>query len=83
MSERHHFHGCPDCPSERGPDNVYTAGKAERAACHIHRTTWPIGVNLTSQWRQELEAAGGDWDEMLSHQRELYQEIEGYREVAA
>jgi hypothetical protein len=77
------FAGCPECPAERGPDNVYTAGKFERGACHRHRTMWRIGSNLTSQWRHELEVAGGDWDAMLDAQRERYREIEQYREVAA
>jgi hypothetical protein len=79
----HPFHGCPQCPAERGPDDIYTAGKAERGACHAHRTTWRVGVNLTSQWRQELEAVGGDWGAMLNAQHERYGEIEGYEDAGS
>jgi hypothetical protein len=68
-----HFHGCPECPPERDPDNIYNAGKAHRAACHVHRTTWYLGSNLFSGWRHETEA----------EQRERWREIEGYRDVEA
>jgi hypothetical protein len=67
------FHGCPECPLERGPHDIYNAGKNHRGACHDHRTTWHIGSNLLSSWRHETEA----------EQRDRYREIEGYREVAA
>jgi hypothetical protein len=78
---RHPFHGCPSCPPDRSPDNIYTAGKAERGVCHQHRTSWSIGANLTSQWRNELKDAGGDWDEMLRRQRDRWRDIDSYRDV--
>lgn len=80
--ERDHFHGCPHCPESRGPDNVYDAGKLHRGACHEHGTTWVIGINLLSSWRNTLDEADGDWDEMLRRQRERYREIEKYEDVS-
>ena len=62
------FHGCPQCPPDRGPDDIYHAGKAHRAACHEHRTTWCLGANLLDSWKHETEA----------EQRTRWREIEGY-----
>lgn len=62
------FHGCPQCPPSRGPDDVCHAGKSHRAVCHAHRTTWFLGANLLSSWQHETEA----------EQRARYREIEGY-----
>lgn len=69
--EPDHFHGCPHCPPERGPDNVYNEGRHHTGACHEHRTTWDLGSNLFSSWRQETEA----------EQRERWREIENYTAV--
>lgn len=63
--------GCPQCPPERGPDGIYNAGRLHRGACHAHRTTWVLGSNLFSSWRDETEAG----------QRERFREIAGYEEV--
>lgn len=65
------FYGCPECPASRGPDDIYNAGKAHRAACHTHRTSWFIGSNLLGVWKYETE----------QEQRERYREIEGYGDV--
>lgn len=43
-----HFGGCPECPTDRGPDNLYHAGKANIGACHRHRTKWWVGSGLVS-----------------------------------
>lgn len=69
--DQDHFWGCPECPRDRGPDNVYNAGQAHRGACHAHRTTWLLGFNLFSGWREETE----------QEQRERWREIEDYRAV--
>lgn len=66
-----HFHGCPECPQSEGPDNIYNAGRLHCGACHTHRTTWVLGSNLLSSWKDETE----------DEQRERYREIEGYRDV--
>lgn len=66
-----HWWGCPECPTSKGPDDVYNAGRTHVAACHTHRTTWILGANLFSSWRDETEA----------EQRARYAEIEGYRRV--
>jgi hypothetical protein len=66
----HHFHGCPQCPPERGPDDIYNAGSSRIAACHEHRTTWYLGSNLLS-WRDETE----------DYQRRRWREIEDYADV--
>ena len=68
---RNHFWGCPHCPLDRGPENIYNAGKSHQAACHTHRTTWWLGSNLFSGWKEETE----------EEQRERWREIEGYEEV--
>jgi hypothetical protein len=70
-SERDHFHGCPECPPWRGPDDVYNAGRAHLGVCHEHRTSWLLGSNLFDSWRDETE----------QEQRERYREIEGYTKV--
>lgn len=67
----HHFHGCPECPPSKGPDNIYNAGRAHRAACHTHRMSWLLGSNLFSSWRNETEA----------EQRERFREIEDYEDL--
>jgi len=67
------FWGCPECPPSRGPDAIYNAGKAHRAACHTHRTTWLLGSNLFSAWREESE----------QEQRDRWREIEDYRDLDA
>ncbi len=69
--EPDHFHGCPQCPTTRGPDGIYNAGRLHRGACHTHRTTWMLGSGLFSSWRDETEA----------QQRERYREIEDYADV--
>jgi hypothetical protein len=71
-SREHHFHGCPECSPERGPDDVYNAGKSHRGACHTHKTSWWLGSNLLSGWRDETEA----------DQRERWCEMDGYQDVA-
>ncbi len=68
MTVTDHFHGCPYCPVDRGPDDIYNAGKLHRAACHEHRTTWILGSNLIGSWRHETKAV----------QRERYRQIESY-----
>jgi hypothetical protein len=65
------FHGCPKCPESKGPDAVYNAGRLHRGACHTHRTTWILGSNLFSSWRDETE----------QQQRERWREIEGYDDL--
>jgi hypothetical protein len=69
--ERPHFHRCPHCPPSKGPDDIYNAGKAHRAACHQHKTTWHLGSNLFSSWRNETEA----------EQRKRWREIEDYADL--
>ena len=71
-SERDFFHGCPECPETMGPDNIYNAGKLHRGACHEHHTTWILGSNLFSSWRDETE----------EQQRTRYREIETYADVS-
>ena len=73
MTDRHPFWDCPECPPDKGPDNIYNAGKAHRAACHTHRTSWLVGSNLFDSWRHETE----------DQQRARYHEIEGYRDLEA
>lgn len=81
MTTQDSFHGCPQCPKHKGPDNVYDAGRLHRGACHKHRTSWVIGANLLSSWRTTLEEADWDSDETLRRQRERYLEIEGYEDL--
>lgn len=69
--EQHLYHGCSECPPQRGPDDIYNAGRSHWGACHVHRTAWWIGSNLFSSWRDETEA----------EQRERYREIEGYADM--
>jgi hypothetical protein len=66
------FHGCPECLFERGPEDIYNVGKAHRAACHTHRTSWFLGSNLIGGWKAETEAK----------QRERFRELAGYRDVS-
>ena len=67
----HAFHGCPECPLEKGPDDIYNAGKTHRAVCHEHKTSWLLGSNLFDSWKSETEP----------EQRERYRQIEDYTDL--
>ncbi len=45
-----YFGGCPECGKTDGHLNV---GGNHWAVCQAHNTTWPIGYNLFSSWRDE------------------------------
>ena len=50
-----YFGGCPQCGKNNGFLNI---GRGHWFVCDDHKTTWLIGSNLFSCWRDETEA---DW----------------------
>ena len=50
-----YFGGCPECGGDDGCLNV---GRNHWFKCDEHKTTWWVGSNLFSFWREETEA---DW----------------------
>ena len=67
----YYFHGCPDCPLERGPDEFFAAGRTDIGVCHDHRTSWVVATNLDLFYRGET----------LAEQEVRYRPIQDYRQV--
>jgi hypothetical protein len=58
MCDRSHLkHADHDglCPVCHRIDGIANAGKSHRAYCKEHRTSWRVGVNLYSSWRDQTE----------------------------
>jgi hypothetical protein len=52
MKVENYFGGCPHCGRTDGYAN---AGKSHRFFCKDHRTSWCVGSNLFSSWRDQTE----------------------------
>ena len=58
----HYFGVCPVCHKTEGYAN---AGKFHRFYCKEHKTSWSVGSNLFSSWRDQTEAEQrAIWDEI-------------------
>ena len=52
-----YFGGCPKCGRDDGYLNV---GRCHWFVCDEHKTTWCVGSNLFSSWREQSEEV---WEE--------------------
>lgn len=62
MKVKNYFGGCPQCGQDDGFINV---GRSHWFFCKAHKTSWCIGSNLFSSWREQSE----------EEQRRIYDEI--------
>ena len=70
-----YFGGCPKCGRNDGYLNV---GKSHWFVCDEHKTTWFVGSNLFSSWREQSQEV---WEEN-ARQLSEYKDVEPLRPTA-